>query len=164
MKIIKELKNSKSTGIGDIDASTIKLVAEDLVPAITHIINLSVSQSNFPELWKTAKIIPLLKKDSPLDPKNYRPVALLPIFSKILEKVVFVQIVDYLNTNNLYHPNHHGFRAQHNTVTAMIQMYDVWAESMEQGEMAAAMMIDLSAAFDMVDHNLLLEKLSILGF
>ena len=164
LKIIKELKNSKSTGTDDIDTSTIKIIAADILPVITHIINLSVSQSQFPDPWKTAKIIPLLKKDNPLDPKNYRPVALLPIFSKILERVVFVQIVDYLNANKLYHPNHHGFRAKHSTVTAIIQMYDVWVESIEQGEMSAAMMIDLSAAFDIVDHTLLLEKLALLGF
>ena len=164
LKIIKELKNSKSTGIDYIDTSTFKLIAGDILPVLTHIINLSLTQSQFPDPWKTAKIIPLLKKDNPLDPKNYRPVALLPIFSKVLERVVYVQIVDYLNANNLYHPSHHGFRAKHSTVTAIIQMYDIWVESIENGEMAAAMMIDLSAAFDMVDHNLLLEKLSILGF
>ena len=164
LKIIKELKNSKSTGTDYIDTTTIKIVAEELLPVLTHIINLSLGQSQFPDPWKTAKIIPLLKKDNPLEPKNYRPVALLPIFSKVLERVVYLQIVDYLNTNQLYHPSHHGFRSKHSTVTAIIQMYDVWVESTEQGEMAAAMMIDLSAAFDMVDHGLLLEKLDLFGF
>ena len=88
----------------------------------------------------------------------------MPIFSKVLERVVYIQIVDYRDTDQLYHPNHHGFRGKHSTVTALIQMYDVWLETTEHGKMAGAMMIDLSAAFDMVDHCLLLQKLTLLGF
>ena len=89
LKIISNLKNSKSTGTDFIDTWTVKLIATDILPAVTHIINLSISQCTFPSPWKTAKVVPLLKKGDPLTPKNYRPVALLPIFSKILEKVVF---------------------------------------------------------------------------
>ena len=158
-KIIKGLKNSKSTGTDYIDTWTIKLVARDIIPAITHIVNLSISQSEFPNIWKLSKVVPLLKKGDPLTPKNYRPVALLPIFSKILEKAVFLQLVEYLDTNGLLHPNHHGSRQHHNTATALIQMYDQWLEEVEDGKMVGVMMVDLSAAFDMVDHKLLLEKL-----
>ena len=64
----------------------------------------------------------------------------------------------------MYHPNHHGFRSNHNTVTGIIQMYDIWTESLENKQMSGVMMVDLSAAFDMVDHSLLLEKLRIMGF
>ena len=126
LDIIKALKNSKSTGVDNLDTWTIKLVAEDILPAITHILNLSISQSKFPTMWKQAKVVPLLKKGDPLIPKNYRPVALLPILSKILEKAVFLQIVEYLDSNNLLSPNHHGCRSGHNTATALIQMYDQW--------------------------------------
>ena len=163
LKIIKGLKNSKSTGIDHIDTAVIKLAARDILPAVTHIVNLSLSQSTFPSIWKHAKVIPLLKKDDPLVPKNYRPVALLPILSKILEKAVFLQLVEYLDNHNLLSPNHHGSRRYHNTATALIQMYDQWIEEMEDGKLVGIMMIDLSAAFDMVDHQLLLEKLELLG-
>ena len=125
--------------------------------------NLSITHSIFPSLWKTSKVVPLLKKGDPLTPKNYRPVALLPIFSKILEKAVFLQLVEYLDSNGLLNPNHHGSRHGHNTATALIQMYDQWVEEVEQGKMVGVMMIDLSAAFDMVDHPLLLEKLKLFG-
>ena len=107
-KIIKDLKNSKSTGTDNIDTKIIKLIADDIVPAVTHIVNLSIRQKEFPNSWKMAKVTPLLKKGDPLAPKNYRPVALLPILSKILEKAIFLQIVDYLDSNHLIHPNHHG--------------------------------------------------------
>ena len=138
-------------------------MATDIIPAITHIVNLSISQSEFPSVWKLSKVVPLLKKGDPLTPKNYRPVALLPIFSKILEKVIFLQLVEYLDTNGLLHPNHHGSRQHHNTATALIQMYDQWLEDVEDGNMVGVMMIDLSAAFDMVDHALLLGKLELFG-
>ena len=163
LKIIKGLKNSKSTGIDYIDTAVIKLAARDILPAVTHIVNLSLSQSTFPCIWKHAKVIPLLKKDDPLMAKNYRPVALLPILSKILEKAVFLQLVEYLDTYNLLSPNHHGSRRSHNTSTALIQMYDQWIEEMEDGKLVGIMMIDLSAAFDMVDHQLLLKKLELFG-
>ena len=107
-KIISELKNSKSTGADYINTWVIKLVAKDLIPAITHIVNLSILHSEFPAIWKLAKVVPLLKKDDPCTAKNYRPVALLPIFSKILEKAVFLQLVEYLDKNELFSPNHHG--------------------------------------------------------
>ena len=163
MKIISKLKNSKSTGVDYIDTKTIKLVASEILPAITHIINISINQGTFPMIWKQAKVIPLLKKGDSLSPKNYRPVALLPIFSKILEKAVFIQIVEYLDHNKLLHPNHHGSRSGHNTATALIQMYDQWIEEVDEGKMVGVMMVDLSAAFDMVDHPLLLGKLRLLG-
>ena len=163
MKIISGLKNSKSSGVDYIDTATLKLVAREILPAITHIINLSISQGTFPTIWKHSKVIPLLKKGDPLSAKNYRPVALLPILSKILEKAVFIQIVEYLEQNKLLHHNHHGSRSGYNTATALIQMYDQWTQEVDDGRMVGVMMIDLSAAFDMVDHPLLLEKLSILG-
>ena len=72
LKIIRGLKNSKSTGTDFMDTSVIKLVAEDILPAVTHIINLSLGQSLFPSIWKQAKVVPLLKKGDPLNPKNYR--------------------------------------------------------------------------------------------
>ena len=89
--ILENLKNKKSCGLDNIDAYCIKLVKNELVPAITHIVNI---------------------------PKTYRPVALLPIFSKILERAVFQQLVLYLEENSLLHPSHHGFRTKHNTTTA----------------------------------------------
>ena len=161
--IIKGLKNSKSTGTDYLDTATIKLVAKDILPAVTHIVNLSLTQSTFPSIWKHSKVIPLLKKDDPLNPKNYRPVALLPILSKILEKAVFLQVVEYLDKFKLLNPNHHGSCHSHNTATALIQMYDQWTEEMEEGKLVGIMMIDLSAAFDMVDHKLLLQKLALFG-
>ena len=118
LKIITGLKNSKSSGIDYIDTGTIKLVTKEILPAITHIINISINQGTFPTIWKQAKVIPLLKKGDPLSAKNYRPVALLPIFSKILEKAVLTQIVEYLDKNRLLHHKHQSSRSGYSTATA----------------------------------------------
>ena len=150
----------------NIDTNIVKMVKEEITPAVTHIVNLSINSSIFPTLWKHAKVIPLFKPGSEdqLAPKAYRPVALLPVVSKVLERVIFLQTVQYMNDHNLLHPNHHGFRSQHSTTTAMLQMYDTWVEAADRGEMAGVAMIDQSAAFDCVDHDLLKEKLKLYGW
>ena len=165
LEIIRNLKNTSSSGIDYIDSRTIKLVAELITPSLVHIINLSIETSTFPNIWKVAKVVPLLKSSScdPLELKSYRPVALLPIFSKILEKVIFRQFACYLESNNLIHPNLHGSRPGHSTATALIQMYDQWVEDVMDGKLVGLLICDQSAAYDLCDHKLLLEKLELLG-
>ena len=122
LKVLKSLKNSKSTGTDNIDTYVIKLVASEIVGPLTYIVNMSIAKSTFPSCWKHAKVVPLLKKGDPLIPKNYRPVAFLSIFSKVLERLIFNQLVGYLDSNSLLHSNHHGSRSGHSTSTALIQM------------------------------------------
>ena len=104
--IISSLNNSTAYGLDFIDTYAIKLIKKEILPAVTHIINLSISSRTFPEAWKKVKIIPLHKTDDLLNPKNYRPVAIIPILSKILEKVISNQMTKYLTENALIHPNH----------------------------------------------------------
>ena len=162
-KIITNLKSSKSSGKDNIDTYVLKLAKVELTPVLTHIINLSIINEVFPSIWKCAKVIPLHKKDEVIYPKNYRPVSLLPIPSKILERAIFLQLIDYLESFDLLHPSHHGFRAKHNTSTALLQMVDIWLEALEDNEVSAVVLLDMSAAFDVVDHQILLDKLHLFG-
>ena len=84
--------------------------------------------------------------------------------SKVLEKIVFKQIIEHVEGNKILHARHHGSRAMHNTSTAVLEMHNKWINILEEGDMAAIMMLDLSAAFDLVRHDLLLQKLEIMGF
>ena len=163
-KVIRNLKNSRASGFDNLDTYILKLTRNVIVPSVCHIVNLSIQTKKFPSKWKIAKIIPLYKgKGSKLDPKSYRPVAILPILSKILERLMFKQLVSYMDANNFYNPSHHAYRSFHSTTTAILQMYTTWLEALEQGKLAAVCMIDMSAAFDVVDTDLLLEKLKLYG-
>jgi len=165
LEIIRNLKNTSSSGVDYIDSRTIKLIAEFIAPSLVHIINLSIETSTFHSIWKVAKVVPLLKSSScdSLDLNSYRPDALLPIFSKILENVIFRQLACYSESNNLIHPNLHGSRPGHSTSTALIQMYDQWVEDVMDGKLVGLLICDQSAAYDLGDHKLLLEKLGLLG-
>ena len=164
VKIISSMKSSSSCGLDSLDSRIIKMAKYELAPVITHLVNLSIRSGSFPLSWKESKVIPLHKKNEKIYPKNYRPVSLLPVISKVLERAIFEQFTSYLETNDLLHPSHHGFRANHSTVTALIEMYDQWIEAFENDEVTAVVMLDLSAAFDVVDHEILIQKLKLYGF
>ena len=108
-KIIRDLKNSKASGVDNLDTYILKLVRKKIVPSVCHILNLSIQSNKFPTKWKIAKVVPLYKgKGSKLEPKNYRPVAILPILSKVLERAMFHQLVYYIDANKFFNPNHHA--------------------------------------------------------
>jgi exonuclease III len=163
-KIIKESKNKKSHGIDKITMSTIKGALNVLITPITHIVNTSITQGQFPEQWKMAKVIPLLKKGDPKNKTNYRPISLLPVTSKILEAVVRKQVSKFFETNDLLPKQQHGFRPGRSTTTALISLQEKLIKSYDQGESTAMLLWDLSAAFDTLDHDIFLEKLKIYGF
>jgi hypothetical protein len=100
-------------------------------------------QNKFPKSWKFTKLIPLHKKLSKLERKNYRPVAILSPLSKILEKVAYLQLYEYLSANKLFHPNLHGYRQNRSTQTALLQMYDRWVRAAAAGQVSGVILIDL---------------------
>ena len=121
-------------------------------------------QQKFPTGWKFTKIVPLHKKLCPLKPENYRPVAILSPLSKILEKVMYEHIYGYFSRNNLFHPSLHGYRRDRSTMTALLSMYDKWVMAASRGQVSGVVLVDLSAAFDLVSPALLIQKLKVYGF
>ena len=128
--------------------------------------NLSLTTLTFPKAYKVGKVVPLYKgKDSSVTaPKSYRPVALLPMTSKVLERVVHTQLMSYMNKNQLWHPQHHAYRSHHSTTTPMLRMHDSWVKAAENGKITGMAMDDMSSAFNVVNIDLLLEKCRILYF
>ena len=162
-KLLNNLKNSRSTSVDELDNFSVKLSAVHIAEPLHHIITLSIMQNKFPTNWKYTKVIPLHKKHSQLEPKNYRPVAILSPLSKVLEKIVYKEIYDYFTSNQIFHPGLHGYRQHRSTQTALLQMYDRWVRAAAQGMVSGAVLIDLSAAFDLVEPELLIKKLKIYG-
>ena len=162
-KLLRSLKKSKSCGIDGLDSFSLKVAAEHIYGPLHHVLTLSLMQQKFPSSWRYSKIIPLHKKDSRLDKRNYRPVAILSPISKILEKVVFQQIYEYFTRNKIFDDNLHGYRKNRSIQTALLTIYDRWVRAAAKGHINGVVLIDLSSAFDLVDHDILQMKLRIYG-
>ena len=106
----------------------------------------------------------IAQKDDKLLPKNYRPVAILSPLSKIFEKVLYGQIYSYVSRNCILHNNLNGYRKNRSSLTALLHLYNSWVEAASKGQISGAVLVDLSAAFDLVPHDLLLKKCEIYGF
>ena len=158
-KLLKKRKGNRSCGIDYIDGYSIKLAAPIIEDILLHLINLSIESSLYPSLWKVNKVSPQFKKGEKTLGENWRPVTDIVFVSKLAEAAVYEQVEVHFTTNHLWHPNHHGFKPYHSTATAISQIYDFWIRAAENKELTAALLLDLSAAFDVVDHKILLDKL-----
>ena len=127
------MKNKKSSGRDEITQEQMKLGAEVLAIPLTRIINASITEGKFPEIWKCGIVTPVLKKGSSKDKTNYRPVSCLSVLSKVLEKIVCSQVTKFLEDNGLLPQNQHGFRAGRSTMTALSAIQQEWAENTEKG-------------------------------
>ena len=165
MELLKSLKNSHAYGRDKIDSTTIKIGAVTLAPVLCHIINLSISSNKFPQKWKLARILPL-QKSADCDrnkPSSFRPIALLPLISKLTERVVQKQLLAFLEESGHLHSNQHAYRNKTSTTTALIQIMDEIATATDHNLATATMGIDLTAAFDCVDPRILMDKLEMYG-
>ena len=138
----------------------LKLCIDSLLPLITSIINSSLETGCVPKDFKVARIKPLLKK-SGLDPdilKHYRPVSNLPFLSKIMEKVVDARLEQHLVKNSLHEPSQSAYKKFHSTETALLKVQNDILRSLDAGAVTALVMLDLSAAFDTIDHPTLLRR------
>lgn len=158
------LKISKGTGLDGIPARFIKDGADVLKDQLTHIINLSIETSTVPLDFKYARVKPLFKKQSRLDVSNYRPISILSVASKLLEKAIFTQMEKYLKENNILYGFQSGFRGGFSTETCLVRLSDYIRSQSSLGNYTGMVLIDLQKAFDTVDHNILCSKLRAMGF
>ena len=163
-KIIRRMKPKRVHGTDWIDSYSIKVSSPLIEDCLLHLINLSISQSKFSSRWKPQLIFPTFKKNEKDRVENYRPVCHLIQIGKMVEYAVYFQILEHFTTHNLFHPNHHGSLANHSTATAITQLHDMWLDAAEKRELSAVCLLDQSAAYDLLCHQTLKEKLEIYNF
>ena len=162
-KIIKNLKPKTSTGSDGISMKLTKLIMSPILPSLTILINQSLVTGIFPDKMKLAKILPLIKKPNIFEIDNFRPISLLSSLSKILEKCVFDQVYSYFEENLLFYKSQYGYRKSHSTEYACVELVDKLTKDLDRGETPICFFLDLSKAFDTLNHNILLKKIKYYG-
>ena len=163
-EILSKLKTNKATGPDQIPAIVLKKCAHELSPVLTKLFQTSHSLGVFPSSWKIANIFPIPKKGSRKDPNNYRPIALLSVISKVMEKYINIHILKYLESHNIIHDRQYGFRTRRSTADLLTYVTHLWNQSLERHGESLIVALDVSKAFDQVWHQALLNKLPSYGF
>ena len=162
-KIIKSMATNKSAGIDKIPIRVIKDCLPAILPSITSIINATFLSAQFPNVWKIAEVTPILKDGDRDIPNNYRPISLLPVLSKICERVAHDQLTSFLIANQRLSPKQCGNKKWNSTETSILQTTDAILEATDKKQLTATVLLDMSKAFDSVNHGILLSKLQDIG-
>lgn len=156
---LKSLDRNKAAGPDHLEPFFLKLAADHVAEPLTHIFNLSLKSAKIPKVWKSAFVLLLLKGGDPTEVNNYRPISKRCIVAKILEKLISIQLKDFLEANNILCNFQSGFRKKLSTITAALQVLNDFLQALNLKKYCAALFIDLSKAFDTVDSELLIKIL-----
>ncbi|CAB4002993.1 Hypothetical predicted protein [Paramuricea clavata] len=162
-RVVMSFSSNKAPGFDKVSMAVIKDALPYILPTLTQIVNCSLETGVFPTAWKKAEVIPLLKEGDYEIPNNNRPVSLLVAASKICERVVLKQLTEYMTKKKKFTKHQSGNRKLHSTETLNIFISDLILQSMDRREVTALLLLDLSKAFDSLDHFILLRKLSNIG-
>ena len=160
---VKSIRESNACGSDGISLRFIKDSLYVIAFYLTVIVNTSVATNTYPDLWKISHVVPTHKSGDEDNVSNYRPISLLPVMSKILEKIIAEQLSRYLEFNNLLSNAQHGFRPKLSTETALLKISDKIYNNMDNKKISLLLLLDLSKAFDSVNHEILLRKCQILN-
>ena len=160
--IISELKN-KSCPRDTLSVKLLKISKDPLVEPICFLINCSIEKETFPDILKLATVVPIYKSGDKRDPSNYRPISLLPLMSKIFERFIFKQLMSFFSEHSILTPLQFGFRRGCSTADAVMNLTSFIYDSLDKKFHSVALFIDFKKAFDTINVNILLEKLSCYG-
>jgi Reverse transcriptase (RNA-dependent DNA polymerase) len=163
VEIIKIMQPKQSCDIDGISLKLLKYIAVEICVPLSHIFNLSLTSGTFPTKLKRSRIVPIFKAGDPENCDNYRPISLLSSISKILEKIVHVKLVNHLDLNNLLYDHQYGFLRGKSTEQTLLHVTDYIAKALNKGDYCIALFLDLKKAFDVVSHEILIQKLQKFG-
>lgn len=163
IKIIGNLNSSAASGLDTISVRFVQKCKEYLNVKITELVNEMIDSCVFDDVLKIAKVVPVYKTGNKCEKTNYRPISVLPVLSKICEKVLTQQLSDYFFRNNLIHENQFGFVPKSNTESATLELVNFVVKGLDDGQYVACIFIDLKKAFDCIPHEILLGKLKYYG-
>ena len=164
LKFLQDLDQNKAVGLDNLSGKFLKDGATVLAKPISQICNVSIKYSIFLSACKIAILKSLFKKGSKTAPKNYRPIPLLPLVSKIIEKVIHDQTQSFLDKNDIIYRYQSGFRKRFSTDSCLSYLNNNIATGFESGLYTGMILIDLQKAFDTVNHDILLKKMEFIGF
>lgn len=163
IKAVSKIKPSKSKDIFDISNFLLKHVIYVIALPLSLCVNACIKEGNFPSMLKVAKVVPIFKKGPKDVAESYRPISVVPIFSKVFESLFKIQISKFFEVNNLFFSHQYGFRPGMSTIDAVEQLVSAITAGFNDRSVTTTAICDLSKAFDCVDHDILLKKLSFYG-
>ena len=164
LNILKKFSSRKSTGPDKIPCKILKLSARSLAPILSDLINECFIQGVFPKSLKNARVTPIFKGEDPYVPPQWRTISIMPIISKLIEKIVSKRLISYLNKNKILTNNQFGFRSGHSTAHAILNINEQVLSNIDANKHTLSIFLDLSKAFNCVNHDILIKKLKNYGY